>query len=169
MRLDYRCAAPVFSVVFLAACQSPPQKPAYGPPVLPKILSSTVANGKGVPNGRSDNSDRYLHSALKSAEDPGYGYSQSNPVKVGPRTQGRLHIVYLNSLRGPKGEPLEYERKGACCMFANPATSAIPGGVGLLDVYRVRVEGEAQDRYLFVDMYDPGPPMIPVGMTQREP
>ena len=149
----------------LGACQSPlvthaPQQE------LPKIQSSATQGGKGVPNGRSDSSQPFIRAAMEVATDRTYGYSKENPVRVGPRSPSALHIRYLNSLRGPGGEPIEYERRGSCCEFE---TKNSEFGGGLLDIYRIKVDGATKDFFIFVNMYDPGPPKVPAGLTQRRP
>src|SRR5689334_13916853 len=82
---------------------------------LPKLTSAQTRNGKGVPSGRSDSREDYIHTRLEKAKDANYGLNEHNPVKVGPRHSDLPHILYLNSLRGPNGEPIEWERIGACC------------------------------------------------------
>jgi hypothetical protein len=159
-----RSQVPLFVLMLsLAACETPPSRePA--PQELPRIQSSATRDGRGIPNGRSDAARPFIRASMEVSTDRSYGYSKDNPIKVGPRSPSLLHIQYLNSLRGPGGEPVEYERKGACCEFA---TRNSEFGGGLLDVYRVKVDGKEKDVFLFVNMYDPGPPKIPAGFTQR--
>ncbi|APW37769.1 hypothetical protein RD110_11660 [Rhodoferax koreense] len=103
---------------------------------------------------------------MRVASDPKYGFAKESAIRVGPRSSAVFHIQYLNALRGPNGEPITYERLGACCDFQT-ANSPFAGG-GLLDIYRVRVDGTSEDVFLFVNMYDPGPPELPAGFTQRK-
>lgn len=152
--------APLFLLAagLLAACQTAPPTPE------PKILSSTRSEGKGVPNGRSDSAAPYLRIKLQPATDPQYGYSPGKPIRTAPRAAG-LHIAYLNALRGPKGEPVTYERRGACCEFED---KSLPLGGGLLDVYKLQVDGSNDVLTLYVDMYRSGPPQVPAGLTMRK-
>ena len=153
----------LFVTIILVACQSNP--PATKEAAEPKIVSAFSSGGKGVPNGRTDSHFPYLRGIkLSTASDPGYGYSAEKPIRTGPYAQ-RLHLYYLNSLRGPNGEVLEYERRGACCAFED---AALPFGGGLLDVYDLKVEGSDKPLTIFVDMYHRGPPLLPVGFSQRE-
>ena len=130
---------------------------------LPKINSAQTRDGKGVPSGRSDSGEDYIHAHLAKADDANYGFSEHIPIKVGPRHKDLPHILYLNSLRGPNGEPIEWERIGACCDFE--IKDAPLGGV--LDIYRLRIAGPYRDLYLFVDMYNTAPLELPSGFTQR--
>lgn len=144
----------------LSGCNSPPQSVQE----TPKLLSNTTRAGKGVPNGRSDSSMPYLRGVvLAASNDPSYGRSTSNPVHTGPQ-QHRGHVYFLNALRGPNGEPVEYERIGSCCAFED---KSLPLGGGLLDVYRIKVDGQASASLLYVDMYRKGQLRLPQGFTQR--
>jgi len=133
---------------------------------LPPIVSVSAKDGKRIPNGRSDSVSPYWRPPLQAALDPKYGLTKESAIRVGPRSDAALHIQYLNALRGPNGEPLAYERLGACCEF-KPQNSPFAGG-GLLDIYKVRVDGTSKDVFLFVNMYDPGSPALPAGFTQRK-
>lgn len=150
--------------IFLAACQTNPASSGPGK-AEPAIQSSLRANGKGVPNGRTDSAAPYLRTTkMEVASDPEYGFSENKPVRTGPAPL-RLHLLYLNSLRGPHGEVVEYERKGACCAFAD---KSLPFGGGLIDVYTLKLDGSSEVITLYVDMYRPGPPQLPVGFTARQ-
>lgn len=154
------------AILLLSACQAPPIAPQSHQPVeLPPILSRTVKDGKGIPNGRSDADTPSFRARLARAQDAGYGLTAHNPVKAGPwHRADPIHILFLNSLRGPQGQALAYERLGSCCMADAPA----PTRPRLLDIYRIRVDGSDKDTHLFVDNYSDGPPQIPAGFQQRE-
>jgi len=148
----------------LVACQTTQPSKVTGSSE-PQIVSSTRSNGKGIPNGRTDSAAPYLRmTTLEPASDPEYGYSPEKPIKTGPVAL-RFHLLYLNSLRGPKGEIVEYERKGACCAFED---KTLPFGGGLLDVYKIKIDGNNDVITLYVDMYKKGPPQLPVGFTARQ-
>jgi hypothetical protein len=147
----------------LAACQTTPTNNVTSNSD-PKIISSLRSNGKGTPNGRTDSALPYLRMTnLALSSDPAYGYTPDKPIKTGPVAL-RFHLLYLNSLRGPKSEVVEYERIGSCCEFED---KSLPLGGGLLDVYKVRVDGSSDVLTLYVDMYRKGPVQFPVGFTAR--
>lgn len=151
------------TATILAGCQTTQPGPGASNPE-PRILSVTRVGGKGIPNGRSDSTAPYLRVIkLQTATDPGYGYSAANAIRTGPYDT-RLHLLYLNSLRGPKGEPITYERRGACCEYED---KSLPRGGGLLDVYDIQVDGGSKTITIYVDMYRTGPPLLPVGFTAR--
>lgn len=155
-------AALIVATAILGGCQTTP--PDTGQPE-PKILSVTKSQGRGIPNGRSDSAAPFLRKGqLPPAGTPQYGYSQHQPIKT--KAAGQYgHILFLNALRGPNGETIEYERLGACCDFVDPS---LPMGGGLLDIYLVRVLGRDAVTKLYVDMYTTGSPQLPRGFTARD-
>ena len=149
------------TAITLVACQTAPSPVSSQ---IPPITSSQTKDGKGIPNGRSDTSAPYWqHTEIKIASDPEYGRTSTKPLRTGP-ILSRRHILFLNALRGPNGEPVEYERIGACCNFED---KSLPLGGGLLDVYRIKIDGSSVEVLLYVDMYRKGLPEIPVGFTAR--
>jgi hypothetical protein len=148
------------AAMFLSACAT--QAPDRGEDS--RILAVTTANGRAIPQGRSDTADAHF-SLSGMTDDPGYGHSSDNPIKVGGVRQGPVRErMYLNALRGPGGEPVVYERLGSCCPFPTP--NGFAGG-GLLDAFRVTYEGQASPVTLYLNMYDEGPLLIPVGFAAR--
>lgn len=150
------------SCVILAACT------ASTPPAMSsnEIAARTTVAGKGVPNGRSDSDDPYA-SIEGPSTDPTFGRSPQNPIKVGTgnlRDGPSAERMYLNALRGPSGQPVEYERSGSCCQFETP--NGLMGG-GMLDVFEIRVDGTAESVKLYINMYDPGVLVAPMGFTPR--
>lgn len=132
----------------------------------PEIFAVARVNGKGVPNGRSDTSDGYIP-LFRIATDVSYGFAADNPVKLGGpfRLGSNREQSYLNALRGPAGEPIEYERIGSCCPFE---TSKAVAGMGFLDAFWVTYEGQAAPLTIYLNVYDDGLPMVPAGLTPRQ-
>jgi hypothetical protein len=94
-----------------------------------------------------------------------YGYSEREPVLLGgegPETGPQRSRRYLNSLRGPNGELVSYERIGSCCHFETKNSAF---GSGMMDKYALSYEGLSGTLVLFINMYDPGEPLIPQGLT----
>lgn len=88
------------------------------------------------------------------ATDDTYGYSETNPIKVGGGDFNgpSREEAYLDHLRGPNGEALSYERGGS-----------LPSGDVILDEYHVT--GSGVDKVLYIDEYNYSSPMAPVGFT----
>lgn len=143
--------------------------------VLAALLTSACAGRESAPPAapreavrvaRSDSNEAYMRLEV-AATDPTYGYKQENPIKVGgfPRQGPMRERHYLNSLRGPQGQPIEYSRGGSCCPFE---TSNGYQGMGLLDAYAISYEGATEPIVLYLNFYDEAPLMVPVGFTARQ-
>ena len=130
----------------------------------PKLVGSTTTpDKKGLPFGSSD-AVPFLHISTVSP-DPDYGFSPDSPIQLGGTESGpRQSRLYLNSLRGPDGQVVVYERSGSCCPFETKNSSF---GTGLLDVYSITYEGLTEPILLYVNMYDPGELQVPQGFTAR--
>ncbi len=84
----------------------------------PATLSTTRSNVSEEAIGR-----RFGTVPLgKEATDPSYGYSEKSPVQVGGGFGYGAHYAYrfLNSLSGPGGQEVHYDRVGTCCPFKTP-------------------------------------------------
>lgn len=93
--------------------------------------------------------------------DSSYGYTKSNAIKVGGYNDGPLNErKYLNSLSGPNGKTIWYERSGSCCQFK---TKNSPFGMGMLDAYKVTYSGKNDTITLYINMYDKDKLKAPVG------
>jgi hypothetical protein len=110
----------------------------------------------------------YFHVTVQSL-DKSYGFSESNPIKVGgysestgPKNERR----FLSALKGPNGETVRFYREGSCCFFETPNVEK--GMRGLLDTYKVYWEDMTGDTLqIYINMYDKDSLMIPVGLTSK--
>ena len=77
--------------------------------------------------------------------DPQYGFSKERPIQVGgsPVYGAARQRRYLDALRGPEGQPVQYTRVG----------SAMGTGDMLLDQYEVTYAGLEKPVLLFLDWY----------------
>lgn len=162
MTLAFARAIPLLAAIaLLGGCATSPT--GLGDP---EIETRTVVDGRGIPNGRSDDdAPWFAGQPIPVSADPGFGYSADKAIRVGPSGSGD-HVRYLNSLRGPSGEPVAYERIGACCGFED---DSLPFGGGMIDVYAVTPDGARAPLRLYVDMYRLGPLLLPQGFTSRTP
>jgi hypothetical protein len=98
--------------------------------------------------------------------DATYG-TEPNPIKTGGGMSDGVERerAYFSQLRGPHGERVTYERQGSCCSFPTP--NALIGGMALLDIYSVKIEGGGTVK-LYLNMYDYDAPKAPVGFTVAE-
>jgi hypothetical protein len=88
------------------------------------------------------------------SQDKTYGYTEQNPIRVGGDwLEGPARErAYLDTLLGPNGETLTYERDGS-----------FSSGDTILDKYRVT--GTGIDVVLYLDEYKYEPPQAPSGFT----
>jgi hypothetical protein len=113
--------------------------------------------------------DNNTYLLLDQSTDITYGFEESNPVKVGGsrESSGPLNERrFLNALLGPNGEDVQYFRRGSCCHFKTP--NGLMNNTGLLDVYRVFWTGSKDTLNIYINMYDSGDLLIPVGFTAKQ-
>lgn len=102
---------------------------------------------------------------ITTSKDATYGVTEKNPIRVGQKGGGpSAEQAFLNSLRGPHGEAVEYKRLGSCCFFETP--NGLMDGKALLDRYEVTYVGLEKPIVLYLDMYDYEQPLIPVGFSK---
>ena len=149
-------------LVFLAACAGPGS--VRLPPLLPR------AGGEpGWPFGESGRGP--VTHLSEQADDEDYGWKPAHPIPLGGADQGANEVwarqrSFLNSLWGPGGQILFYERLGSCCPFDHPGA---PLDRGTLDVYEVTWDGLQAPRHLYLDRFRVGEVVIPVDLTSRIP
>jgi TonB family protein len=134
--------------------------------VLPPLRRDAGGAAHSTPYGDSATLEPFARLDAYATE-PAWGYDAAHPIRVGglrrdslPQSEG----AFLNALRGPADEVVEYEREGSCCAFDTP--NGI-GGHGFLDVFRVTIQGRPAPVRLYLDMYDPGPRDVPAGFAYR--
>lgn len=121
-------------------------------PRHPTPMSATMANGCVIPCGTSSvTAGVWL---VGTSDDPTYGYSEENPIRVAS-VPGYTEMIYLQGLWGPEGQPVSFERIGSCC--------SSPDRPGLLDTISVTYEGLEEPVVLYLDAYRSGPLLAPMG------
>jgi hypothetical protein len=159
-----RRAIVVLFCLALSACSTATQPPA--PKKDPEILSSTTTKvGSMVITDQMIGRSRGTMPLSRVATSGSYGYSAMAPVKVGGGFDKGADRTYqfLNSLRGPNGEDISYDRVGTCCTFDTPNSPF--EGKGLLEVYVISYPGLDQPKRLYFNWYDAGEVLIPIGLT----
>lgn len=110
----------------------------------------------------------YFHVTVQSP-DKSYGFTQSNPIKVGGRTESmgpKNERRFLSALKGPNGETVRFYREGSCCLFETPNVEE--GFKGSLDIYKIYWEDIADTLKIYINMYDKDSLMIPSGLTSKK-
>jgi hypothetical protein len=153
------------AVMAIGACA---HRQAFPPP---RLVVSASAQGRGRPYGESGG--RPVQHLAGTAERDTYGWRYTDPVMLGgydldpAQDESELRqIRFLNSLWGPGGETVFYERVGTCCPFL---FFGAPLDKGVLDIYALTWEGSGEPRHLYLDRYRTGPLLIPIGLTCRVP
>jgi hypothetical protein len=104
----------------------------------------------------------------RASTDPGYAFSEHTPVFIGGGFESGSDRTYkyLNSLRGPHGETIRYDRVGTCCPFKS-ANSPF-GGEALLEVYQLDIPGAGAPKQIYFNWYDTGDVLVPVGLSASQ-
>jgi hypothetical protein len=115
--------------------------------ILTTLTAATAAAQTGAPASAA--------APCPAATDARYGFAQERPVQVGggPMYGAARQQRYLKLLRGPAGQTVSWERRGA----------TMAAGDKVLDMYTVRYDGIEGPLTLFLDWYQYTPPMVPVG------
>jgi hypothetical protein len=101
------------------------------------------------------------------SKDKKYGYDKDYPINVFYKNVASAkenQERFLNALAGPKGEKISYTKTGICCPFPNTKSEM---GVAYLDVYSITWEGQKKPVVLYLNSYEKGALMVPVGFTAK--
>jgi hypothetical protein len=132
--------------------------------VSTKSTLKNVDNNAPIPVLSKDNT----FVITQFSTDKRYGYDKDYPINIFFRTSKNESINqqrYLNALAGPKGEKLTYTKLESCCPF--PSTKS-DMGAGFLDVYEIKWEGQKKPVLLYLNIYEKGVLMVPVGFSLKK-
>lgn len=102
------------------------------------------------------------------ATDEKYAFNKDYPVNLGfeNETYSPKNIVYFfNSLVGPNGEKISYEKIDTCCPF--PTKKSVMGA-GTLEIYQVTFEGTDKKLILYLNIYEKGKVLCPKGFSIKK-
>ena len=102
------------------------------------------------------------------SKDKKYGYNKDYPINIFYGTTKNETINqqrFLNALAGPNGEKITYTKQESCCPFPTKRSDM---GAGLLDVYELKWEGQKTPVTLYLNIYEKGILMVPVGLTLKK-
>ncbi len=102
------------------------------------------------------------------SKDKKYGYDKDYPINIfyyHTRNETINQERFLNALTGPKGEKISFKKLESCCPFPSKRTEM---GAGFLDVYEVKWEGLNKPILLYMNIYEKGYLMVPVGFGLRK-
>lgn len=111
-----------------------------------------------------DNSTFYI---AEFSKDRKYGFDKDYPVNIffeNTRNVTLNQKRFLNALAGPKGEKITYTKLESCCPFPTKRSEM---GVGLLDAYELKWEGQKSSTILYLNIYEKGVLMVPFGLRLK--
>ncbi|MFV8364567.1 2-dehydro-3-deoxyphosphooctonate aldolase [Flavobacterium sp. ZT3P35] len=100
--------------------------------------------------------------------DKKYGYDKDYPVNIFFNNTANETINqerFLNALAGPKGEKISFTKLESCCPFPTKRSEM---GAGFLDVYELKWNGQKKPTLLYLNIYEKGILMVPVGLTVKK-
>ncbi|MGL2967570.1 2-dehydro-3-deoxyphosphooctonate aldolase [Flavobacterium sp. XGLA_31] len=102
------------------------------------------------------------------SKDKKYGYDPDYPINVfykDTRNENLNAERFLNALAGPKGEKITFTKLESCCPFPSKRSEM---GAGFLDVYELKWEGQKEPVKLYLNIYERGYLLVPVGLTIKK-
>lgn len=102
------------------------------------------------------------------SKDKKYGYNPDYPINVfykNTKDENLNAERFLNALAGPKGEKITFYKLESCCPFP---TKRIEIGAGFLDVYELKWQGQTEIVKLYVNIYEKGYLLVPIGLSIKQ-
>jgi hypothetical protein len=137
------------------------------------ILSSCVSTKSTIKNIDDNaptptlvNNNTFL--ITEFSKDKKYGYDKDYPINIfygGIWNETNNEYRFLNALAGPNGEKINYKKLESCCPFPTKRSEM---GAGLLSVYELRWAGQRNPVTLYLNIYEKGVLMIPVGLSLKK-
>ena len=128
---------------------------------------STLKNvDDNAPIPRLENNNTFVINEY--SKDKRYGYEKEYPINLfysNTKNETINQQRYLNALAGPKGEKITYTKLESCCPFPTKRSEM---GAGFLDVYELKWEGQQNPVTLYLNIYEKGVLMVPVGLTLKK-
>jgi len=117
---------------------------------------------------QADMLDEKTYLLPEKSSDKKYGFDKNYPINLG---FGLLHQreankeKFLNALCGPNGEKISYTHTGNCCPFPTDKSEL---GSGMLDIYTITWEGNPKPLTIYMNIYEKGKILIPVGLSAKK-
>jgi hypothetical protein len=97
-----------------------------------------------------------------------YGYNKDYPINLFYYNTNNEQINeerFLNALAGPKGEKISFIKLETCCPFPTKRSAM---GAGFLNSYELHWEGQKKPVVLYLNIYEKGVLMCPMGLSIRK-
>ncbi|MEK8179583.1 2-dehydro-3-deoxyphosphooctonate aldolase [Flavobacterium buctense] len=102
------------------------------------------------------------------SKDTKYGFDPDYPVNVffqSAKDENLNAERYLRALTGPNGEKISFVKVESCCPFPTKRTEM---GAGFLDIYELQWEGQKKPIKLYINIYERGYLLVPVGLSAKK-
>jgi hypothetical protein len=102
------------------------------------------------------------------SKDAKYGYNKDYPINIffrNTKDDSINQARFLNALTGPKGEKISFQKVESCCPFPTKRSEM---GAGFLDVYEITWEGLKKPIVLYINIYEKGTLMVPLGLSLKK-
>jgi hypothetical protein len=102
------------------------------------------------------------------SKDNKYGFDPDYPVNVfyqSAKDENLNAERYLRALAGPNGEKISFVKVESCCPFPTKRTEM---GAGFLDIYELQWEGQKKPIKLYINIYERGYLLVPVGLSVKK-
>lgn len=142
--------------------------------ILLMFLSSSCISTKSTLRNVNDNapipklSKENTFIITEYSKDKKYGYNKDYPINIfyyNTNNEQLNEERFLNALAGPKGEKITYTKLESCCPFPSKRTAM---GAGFLDVFEIRWEGQKKPVILYLNIYEKGFLLCPMGLTIKK-
>lgn len=142
----------VVFTVFLTSC------------VSTKSTLKNVDDNAPIPKLSKDNA----FILTEYSKDSKYGYDADYPINVfyqNAKDENLNAQRFLKALAGPNGEPITFTKIESCCPFP---TKRIEIGAGFLDIYELKWQGQTKPVKLYINIYERGYLLVPVGLSLKK-
>jgi hypothetical protein len=142
--------------------------------ILIAITTSSCVSTKSTLKNVDENAPIPILSANNTfvlteySKDKKYGYDPDYPINVFYRNTKDENLNaerFLNALSGPKGEKITFSKIESCCPFPTKRTEI---GAGFLDVYELKWEGQTEPLKLYLNIYEKGYLLVPIGLSIKK-
>ena len=138
------------------------------------IITASCVSTKSTLKNVDDNAPNLVLSRENTfvitafSTDKKYGYDPDYPINIffqNTRYETINQERFLNALAGPKGEKITFLKLESCCPFPTKRTDL---GAGLLDVYELKWEGQKKPVKLYLNIFEKGILMVPIGLSLKK-
>ncbi len=129
-----------------------------------KSMLKNVDNNAPIPSLSKENT----FIVTEYSKDLKYGFNEEYPVNVfyvNSKDENLNASRYLNALAGPNGEKITYTKIESCCPFPTKRTEI---GAGYLDIYELKWEGQNKPIRLYINIYERGYILVPIGLSIKK-